>query len=200
MNILIADDHDIFRQSLALLLENRSAHRVVGQAASFVGLAECVLGVKPDCILMDYHMPGGDPIQAAEAIRRATTGIKIIMLTGAQSGAILKQLDHPLFEGVLHKRDDAETILKAIELIDQGQRFISPAVAGMITTVAVELTHRETQVLSLFMRGLAPPSIADTLNISSRTVEKHKENMMKKMGVSNAVQMVEMGHKILLEE
>lgn len=197
MNILIADDHDIFRQSLAFLLENRSTHKVVGHVATFADIIQRVADLEPDCILLDYHMPGGDPLEIVEQLKRVNDGVKIIMLTGAQSGAILKQLSQNLFEGVLHKRDDAETILQAIDRVDCGDRFVSESVSSMIADVAVELTQREVQVLTLFMKGLSPSSIADNLNISTRTVEKHKENMMRKLDLSTTVQLVEAGHRII---
>lgn len=200
MKILIADDHDIFRQSLALLLENRSSHQVVGHVSTFTDLLPRVEELKPDCILLDYHMPGGDPLKTSAQVKRNFAGVKIIMLTGAQSGAILKQLSQHLFEGVLHKRDDAEVILKGIECVWQGERFISPTVESLIAEVAVELTQREVQVLTLFMQGLSPTRIGENLNISARTVEKHKENMMKKLDVSTTVQLVEAGHRLLLDD
>lgn len=200
MNILIADDHDIFRQSLAFLLEHRSTHKVVGHVASFTDLIQHTVELEPDCILLDYHMPGGDPLKISEQLKRIRDDVKIIMLTGAQSGAILKQLSANVFAGVLHKKDDAETILHGIECVDRGDYFVSDSVNAMISEVAVELTQREVQVLTLFMRGLSPSSIADDLNISVRTVEKHKENMMRKLDVSSTVQLVEAGHRVLLDE
>lgn len=199
MNILIADDHDIFRQSLALLLENRTQHTVVGHVAEFSSLLSRIEELKPHCILLDYHMPGGDPMETADAINRKHPDVKIIVLTGAQSPAILKQLSQHQFTGLLHKRDSADIILQAIEQVAEGERFLSSSVEDMLGEIEVDLTQREMQVLAQFMEGKSPVNIADELNISIRTVEKHKENMMKKLGVSSSVQLVEAGHRIIVK-
>lgn len=195
MNILIADDHDIFRQSLALLIEGRSEHRVVSHAQSFVGLFELAAQVGPDCMLLDYQMPGGDPLLITEQLRVHLPDIKIILLTGIQSGGALQQLEPLLCDGLLHKRDNADLILSGIEQVAQGLHFVSPTVAELIAEVNVGLTQRELQILSLFAQGLNLNSIAERLAISLRTVEKHKENIMKKLNVTNAVQLIEAAHR-----
>jgi DNA-binding NarL/FixJ family response regulator len=198
MNILIADDHDIFRQSLALLIEGRSCHKVVAHAQSFVGLVEHVIELKPDCMLLDYQMPGGDPLTVSEQIRIKLSDIKIIVLTGIQSGAALQQLEPAYCDGLLHKRDNAETIMHGIEQVALGHHFISPTVAEFIADADVGLTQRERQILGLFAQGLALNIIADRLAISLRTVEKHKENIMKKLNVINSVQLIEAAHKLFV--
>lgn len=196
MNILIADDHDIFRQSLALLIEGRSGHKVIAHAQSFTGLVEQVARVEPDCILLDYQMPGGDPLSVTEQLRAKLSHIKIILLTGIQSGAALQQLEATLCDGLLHKRDNAEIIMQGIEQVALGHHYVSPTIAELIADINVGLTQRELQVLGLFAQGLTLSSIADQLAISSRTVEKHKENIMKKLNVVNSVQLVEAAHKL----
>jgi DNA-binding NarL/FixJ family response regulator len=196
MNILIADDHDIFRQSLALLIEARSSHKVVAHAQSFTGLVEQACSIGPDCILLDYQMPGGDPLSVTEQLRSQLSQIKIILLTGIQSGAALHQLEVALCDGLLHKRDNADMILQGIEQVALGHHFVSPTVAELIADANVGLTQREQQILGLFAQGLTLSSIADQLTISLRTVEKHKENIMKKLNVVNSVQLIEAAHKL----
>jgi DNA-binding NarL/FixJ family response regulator len=196
MNILIADDHDIFRQSLALLIQARSGHKIVAEAQSFVGLFEQVAQVKPDCILLDYQMPGGDPLSITELIRAKLPQIKIVLLTGIHSGAALAQLEPLLCDGLLHKRDNADLILQGLDEVAQGVHFVSPAVAQLIDDANLGLTAREQQILALFAQGLSLGAIAEQLNISLRTVEKHKENVMRKLNVGNSVQLVEVAHKL----
>ncbi|HEY6530367.1 MAG TPA: response regulator transcription factor [Cellvibrionaceae bacterium] len=196
MNILIADDHDIFRQSLALLIEARSTHTVIAHAQSFTGLVEQACCIEPDCILLDYQMPGGDPVSVTEQLRSKLTQVKIILLTGIQSGAALHQLEIALCDGLVHKRDNADMILQALEQVALGQHFVSATVADLIADANVGLTQREQQILGLFAQGLTLSSIADQLTISLRTVEKHKENIMKKLNVVNSVQLIEAAHKL----
>jgi DNA-binding NarL/FixJ family response regulator len=196
MNILIADDHDIFRQSLALLIEARSEHTVIAHADSFIGLVDQVIRVAPDCMLLDYQMPGGDPLQVTDQLREQFPELKIILLTGIQSGAALQQLEATLCDGLLHKRDNANTIMQGIEQVARGEHFVSTIVAELIADAQVGLTQRESQILNLFAQGVTNSAIASQLAISSRTVEKHKENIMKKFNVVNSVQLVEAAHRL----
>lgn len=196
MNILIADDHDIFRQSLALLIEGRSEHRVIGHAQSFSGLVELAIRVAPDCMLLDYQMPGGDPLSVTEQLRAQFPELKIILLTGILSGAALQQLEVTLCDGLLHKRDNADTILHGIDQVAQGKHFVSATVAELIADAQVGLTQRELQILNLFAQGISLPTIAEQLTISLRTVEKHKENIMKKLNVGNSVALIEAAHRL----
>lgn len=196
MNILIADDHDIFRQSLALLIEGRSSHKVIAHAQSFTGLVEQAIRVAPDCMLLDYQMPGGDPLVVSEQLRSQMPELKLILLTGIQSGAALQQLEATLCDGLLHKRDNADTILQGIDEVALGKHFVSATVAELIADAQVGLTQRELQVLNLFAQGISLSLIADNLKISLRTVEKHKENIMKKLNVTNSIQLVEAAHKL----
>lgn len=196
MNILIADDHDIFRQSLTLLIQARSDHKIVAQAQSFTGLFERVAQVLPDCILLDYQMPGGDPLSVTEQIRAQLPQIKIVLLTGIHSGAALRQLEPLLCDGLLHKRDNADLILHGLEEVARGVHFISPSIAELIEDADLGLTQREQQILALFAQGLSLGAIAEQLNISLRTVEKHKENIMKKLNVGNSIQLIEVAHKL----
>lgn len=200
MNIVIADDHDIFRQSLAYLINNRSDHTVIDHAASFTELLELLDRIDTDCVLLDYHMPGGNPLQAAAKLKRHRNPPRIIMLTGSQSCSVMKQLSESAADGVLHKRDNADTIMNAINSVAAGERYISTMVAGMIESVDVNLTQRELQVLELLLKGHCPIQIAQTLTISPRTVEKHKENMMKKVGAANSMELIEAGHRLVVCE
>lgn len=196
MNILIADDHDIFRQSLALLIEGRSAHKVVSHANSFAGLVELALRIEPDCMLLDYQMPGGDPMSVTEQLRFLLPKLKIILLTGIQSGMALQQLEATLCDGLLHKRDNAETILDGLEKVAMNQHYVSNSVAKLIADVQICLTQREIEVLNLFSQGLSLANIATQLAISSRTVEKHKENIMKKFNVASSTQLMDVAQKL----
>ena len=197
MNILIADDHDIFRQSLALLLASQGGYHVTGNVGSFNDLLECLSETVPDCVILDYHMPGGQPVQITERLRRQYPDLRIAMLTGSQSCNVLKQLYDCPVDAVLHKKDNADTIMMAMTSIARGERFISAMVDSMIRQTEVDLTQRELQVLELLLNGRTPPQIAVMLAISPRTVEKHKENLMKKLGANNTMELLEAGHRLV---
>jgi DNA-binding NarL/FixJ family response regulator len=197
MNLVIVDDHDIFRQSLALLLNHKGGHQVVGTFSS----AESLLvwnGAAPDLILLDYHIPQQNAWQALEQLQQRWPTVSVVFLTGTGSAAVLRQIVASSAAGVLHKRDSAETILELLAKIDQGQKVVSPEIAQQIDEVECGFTARELEVLSCLLQGRTAEEIADSLHISRRTVEKHKENMMRKAELHNLAQLIELGHRLEL--
>ncbi len=204
MKVVLADDHDIFRQSLSFLLGNRTQHDVVGDVASFDQLFEMVESLKPDCILIDYHMPGGKALDVAGELKASNPQLKIVVLTGSQSGALLKRISLSSVDGLVHKSDDANIIISSIDAVGELEGKVpcicSGAVKALIDSVDVDFTQREFSVLELLVEGVPPLKIAERLNISARTVEKHKQNMMSKTSLGNVVELIEFGHRILLVE
>jgi DNA-binding NarL/FixJ family response regulator len=196
MKVAIVDDHDIFRQSLALLLSHRGDHRVLGDFDSPEALLESQDLETPDCILLDYHMPEVNPLQALRRLQQRWPQVRVVFLTGTGSGAVLSQLLDSPAQGLLHKRDSAEVILESLERLAQGERVISAQVQPEIEAVEFDFTAKELEVLQCLLRGLTPAQIAEQLFLSKRTVEKHKENMMRKAGLHNLAQLLELGHRL----
>lgn len=196
MKVAIVDDHDIFRQSLALLLNQAAGHRVLGDFANPETLLGAPLAESPDCILLDYHMPEVDPIQALRRLRQRWPATKVVFLTGTGSGAVLRQLLESPVQGLLHKRDSAEVILELLARLERGERVVSPQVQPQIDALDPGFTAKELEVLQGLLRGLTPVQIAEQLYLSKRTVEKHKENMMRKADLHNLAQLLELGHRL----
>ncbi len=200
MKIVIADDHDIFRQSLSLLLSSKSEHQVVGDASSYDALALAVAQHKPDCILLDYHMPGCGALGIGAKLKRIQGALRIVMLTGTQSGLILKNLADSGVDGIVHKRDSADVIMDVITKVEEGVRAFSGTVQELIQSVEVDFTQREFDVLTMLVEGDSLAKIAERMNISVRTVEKHKQNMMQKADLTNVVQLIELGHRLMVQD
>jgi len=196
MKVAIVDDHDIFRQSLALLLNHTGAHQVLGDFANPNALLSAPLANAPDCVLLDYHMPEVDPLRALLRLQQKWPNVKVVFLTGTASGAVLRQLFESQAHGLLHKRDSAETILDLLNRLDRGERVVSPQVQPQIDVLDHCFTAKELEVLQGLLRGLTPAQIADQLHLSKRTVEKHKENMMRKADLHNLAQLLELGHRL----
>lgn len=197
MNFVIVDDHDIFRQSLALLLNQKSDHQVLGTFSS----AEPLLsweGVPPEAILLDYHIPQQNAWQVLEQLQRQWPVVRVVFLTGTGSVAVLRQIVASSAAGVLHKRDSAERILALLAQVEQGQKVVSPEIIEQIDAVECGFTSRELEVLSCLLQGRTAEEIAASLHISRRTVEKHKENMMRKANLHNLAQLIELGHRLEL--
>lgn len=196
MKVAIVDDHDIFRQSLALLLNHNKTHQVLGDFANPDALLSASLANAPDCVLLDYHMPEVDPLLALRRLQQKWPEVKVVFLTGTGSGAVLRQLLESPAQGVLHKRDSAEVVLNLLACLARGERVVSPQVQPQIDALEHGFTAKELEVLQGLLRGLTPAQIAEQLFLSKRTVEKHKENMMRKANLHNLAQLLELGHRL----
>lgn len=196
MKLVIVDDHDIFRQSLALLLNHTGVHQVVGAFSSAEALF--AMAEPPDCVLLDYHMPQQNALQVIAHLHQTWPQMPVVFLTGTSSAAVLRQIAASHAAGVLHKRDSAETILALLDKVAQGERVVSQEVEAQLAEVECGFTGRELEILTCLMQGWTADRTADSLHISRRTVEKHKENMMRKADVSNLAQLIELGHKLEL--
>lgn len=200
MKIVIIDDHDIFRQSLSYLIKECSEHSVVAHSAHLNDLADFIAHHNPDCILLDYHMPRSSPVACFKALQLKHPQLRFAFLTGSRSPFVLQQISECGAHGVAHKQDDSETLLLMLDTLEQGQNFVSHSVAEITEQKTTVLTKRELDVLEQLIRGKAPGAIADSLNISPRTVEKHKENMMKKIDAGSVSQLIDYGHQLKLAE
>lgn len=198
MKIIIADDHAIFRDSLKFLLSNKTDHAVVAMAENSAQLKLLAAEHLPDLVLIDYHMPEGGSLAAAEYLKQKHTNTKVLFLTGTQASFALKHITESKVDGVLHKEEPVEVILDAIDRVLKGEKIVSPCILDKLNDTDFNLTGREFHTLSLIVLGQTSAEIAEAMNISSRTVDKHKENIMQKMGVSNVVQLVALAHRLQL--
>lgn len=198
MNLVIVDDHDIFRQSLSLLLNHRGGHEVLGTFASVEALLTWA-GEPPEVILLDYHIPEQNAWQALAQLQERWPGVAVVFLTGTASVAVLRQIVASSAAGVLHKRDSPETILAMLGQVSAGRRSVSAEICRQIDDADCGFTGRELEVLSCLMQGRSAEEIAESLHISRRTVEKHKENMMRKAELHNLAQLIELGHRLELQ-
>ena len=196
MNIIIVDDHRVFSDALKFMLEHKTSHHVLSTLDSVVDLRSRISHCEVDCILLDYHMPDADSLLEASYIRKKYPNIKIVFLTGTQSGYVLTKIVKSNVNGVLHKEDQVEEIVTAIELILSGERFVSKTILQKLPDKNIDLTEREFQTLGFLMKGLSSKEIADKMSISNRTVDKHKENIMKKLNVTRGSQLLTEVHRL----
>lgn len=197
---MIVDDHDIFRQSLALLLGQQDGFDVVGHFNSLSHLFEQRGNPDVDCIMLDYHLPDENPLTALTKIKRQWPNTHIVFLTGTRSGAILKRIMESPVQGVLHKSDDSAEIVKILQTLSPSSQLRSVTIEEALDDVDYGLTSKEFDILVLLTQGQTPAEIADTLCLSKRTIEKHKENIMRKTEVHNLAQLIELGHRLVLHD
>ena len=201
IKILIADDHKLIRSGVRALIEKESAFTVIGEAWDGRKAVELARELQPDVVIMDIAMPKQNGIEAIEEILCLKSPPKVIALSMHIEQKIVSGALHAGASGYLIKDCAQAELIEAIYKVWKGFTYLSPQITGAIvqdytgkTSVsqgpAAELSAREREVLQLFVEGFSTWKIAEQLNISRKTVESHKANIMEKLGTRNLVEMV----------
>jgi DNA-binding NarL/FixJ family response regulator len=191
--VVLVDDHAVIRAGLEQLLAGTDDIVVVGQAANGAEALTVVRELRPDVVLMDLQMPEVDGVAATRAIMAADLGVDVLVLTSySDSERIIAALDAGAV-GYLLKDADPEDVLQGIRAVSRGESPIHPKAARALLGVRagssqVQLTSRETEVLTLVRAGLANKQIARRLDISERTVKAHLTSAFARIGVSDRTQ------------
>lgn len=200
MDLVIVDDHDIFRQSLVLLLDQQPNLTVLGHFSALASMLAADLPSHPTCVLLDYHLPDENPVATLSELRNRWPQAAFVFLTGTRSSAILRRILASQVDAVLHKSDDAQTLIDALQRLGSSTPLLSSSIEQALAVTDYGLTAKEFDVLAFLTKGYTPAQISDQLFLSKRTVEKHKENIMRKTGVHNLAQLMELGHRLVLAE
>lgn len=190
VRLLLADDHQIFRDGLKLLLQTFQHIELVAELCSLAELQQSVKASQPDLLLLDYHMPGGDTSAEITYLKQRQPTLKIIVLTGSQSPQLLQQIEQAQADGILQKNGDARELQQAIHSVMAGQRYIAANVSALLAEAELALTPREFQIMKLVCDGLSNAQIAEALHLSPKTTDKHRENLMRKLNVNNVAQLI----------
>lgn len=190
VRLLLADDHQIFRDGLKLLLQTFQHIELVAELCSLAELQQSVKASQPDLLLLDYHMPGGDTSAEIAYLKQRQPTLKIIVLTGSQSPQLLQQIEQAQADGILQKNGDARELQQAIHSVMAGQRYIAANVSALLAEAELALTPREFQIMKLVCDGLSNAQIAEALHLSPKTTDKHRENLMRKLNVNNVAQLI----------
>ena len=197
VTILVADDHPVVRQGLRTFLATQEDLDVVGEAATCTEAAERAAELRPDVVLLDLVMPGGDGIEAARKIRTASPHSKVIVLTSCPDDATVLPALEAGAAGYLLKDVEPRELADGVRRVHRGESLLHPAVAPRVIREAVgpgtasareALTPRELDVLRLLARGLPNKLIARELGIAERTVKTHVSSIFGKLGVTDRTQ------------
>lgn len=198
--IVLADDHRIFRDGLKLLLATLPGVHIVAETDRLDTLKAVVAEHSPDLLLLDYHMPGGDTGAIASYLRQRYPEMKLVMLTGAQSAVVLKQLMDLGADAVLLKQGSGQDLVASLQQVIAGRRVLPSDVRELAAQADLDLTARELQILKLIYDGHSNSEMAEQLSLSPKTVDKHRENLMRKLGINNVAQLVRKVHDLKLWE
>jgi len=197
ISVLLADDHMILREGLKKLLEAEHDITVVGEASTGREAVTMTRNLRPDVIVMDIAMPLLNGLEATRQIRHADPAARIVILSAHSDDAYVESATAAGAAGYLIKQTSAHFLSEAIREIMKGNTFRSPAVSkrtqkrrqesldreGLLKRNVARLSSRETEVIQLIAEGEANKQIAAELGISIKTVEKHRDHVMRKLDI-----------------
>jgi DNA-binding NarL/FixJ family response regulator len=193
--VLIADDHDLIRKGIKTILRDQPGYRVVGEAVDGEEAVNQVKRLKPDVLLLDITMPKRSGLDLIEQVHRLSPATKIIIISVHRSHLYLTKALQSGVKGYLLKDNATEDLLPALRRVTAGSTYLSAGVADYLTerlahegkgqAVPQEatLTEREIDVVRLVVEGKTAKEMAELLFISPRTVENHKQAILKKLGL-----------------
>lgn len=202
LRIVLADDHEMFRQGIKALIDVEPDLQVVGEACTGHEALKQVVELEPELLVMDISMPEMSGIQLMERLKKERPPVRVLALTAFGDVAYVRQMLAAGASGYLLKHAAAEELIEAIRAIARGGTYLDPAVAGRVVSGFVErkklrgsraggeLSGREREVLCDVARGFTNKEIAARLQISVKTVETHKANLMEKLGLSGRAEIV----------
>jgi DNA-binding NarL/FixJ family response regulator len=201
LRILLADDHVTMRHGLRLLIDSQPDMTVVSEASDGSTAMQNALAVKPDVIVMDISMPGMNGLAATRALKQKQPDVVIVTLTRHGDDAYVQELLRAGVAGYVLKQSAPAELLQAIRAAAAGGHYLDSALTGRVTArllgradkvnqPAATLSERETAVLRLIASGYSNKEIAARLSLSVKTVEAHKANAMRKLGLTGRIGIV----------
>ncbi len=203
MRLLLTDDHTLFRQGLKTLLEAQYDMQVVGEAQNGSEAIAKAAELRPDLVLMDIGMPGLPSFEAVRQIRKRRPETKVVFLSMYDDEDYLQQCLEAGGSGYLLKDSPAEHLIGALREVRRGGKYLSPRIVAKMVPDGIgrnpaegfkprlaTLTPRERETVKLLAEGLSVKEIAVHLNLSTKTVEAHKFNLMRKLDIHNKAQLV----------
>ncbi|MBN1118759.1 MAG: response regulator transcription factor [Bacteroidales bacterium] len=204
INIIIADDHKMFRDGISYVLEKIKGVKVIGEASTGEDVLNLLKTMKPDIILMDISMPVLDGIQATKKITAEYPELKVIALSMFGDQDYYYKMIQSGAKGFLLKESGKDELEQAIFSVSRGENYFSQELLrkiifnmGQTKYIAqdeasniIKLTSRELDVLKLTCRGLSNQEISDKLFISTKTVEGHKTSLLNKTNTRNTASLI----------
>ncbi len=205
IRVVLADDHVFVRDGIKSLLENEANIEVVGEATDGLEALNVVKTMNPDLLILDIRMPNLTGIEVVEKLRSENNLVKIVMLSMHESEEYVLKSIKAGADGYLLKGSSKEEFLKAVHTIANGGKYfsgdISSILIGQLSNPAavmetkqsldeeLMITKREKEILKLLLSGKGNKEIAEALEISKRTAEVHRFNLMKKLKVKNLMEL-----------
>ena len=206
IRVIVADDHHLVRQGIRALLERADDIEVVGEAADGQEAIELVQRLNPDVLVVDIAMPRLDGTQATERVRALGVATQVVILSMHSDETLVRQTLRSGAKGYLLKQSVTEELLLAVRAAVRGEIYLSPAISAPLLDefLALQteerrpfdlLTPREREVLQLIAEGHTNTAIARMMNVTVKTVEKHRTSLMSKLRVHDVAGLVRVAIK-----
>jgi DNA-binding NarL/FixJ family response regulator len=191
LRIVLADDHQMFRDALRGLIEKQSTNTIVGDTGDGSALLELVRATAPDIVIMDIGMPGLNGIDATRQLLAACPQVRVIALSAHGEKRYITEMIQAGAKGYVIKAAAADTLMHAIRVVANNEIYLAPEVAAAVVDVVrggepgelSRLGKREREVLRLVAEGKSSPQIAALLNIAPSTVDVHRRNIKRKLNL-----------------
>ena len=198
MRVIIADDHGIVRSGVRMLLERQSDIQVVGEASDGAEARDMVIREKPDLAILDVKMPKLTGLQATREIREQVPEVSVLILSMYDDDRYLFEALKAGASGYVLKAQADADLMAAVRAVEKGEPFLTPAaqralikdVLGEGAERSDDLTPREQEVVKLVAEAHTNKEIAEILHLSEKTVENHRSNAMRKLGMRDRVELV----------
>lgn len=202
LRILLADDHVTVRHGLKLLIDAQPDMKVVSEASDGETAVQRAVALRPDVIVMDISMPGMNGLVATRKLKQVQPESAIVTLTRHADDAYLQELLRAGVSGYVLKQSAPNELLQAIRAVAAGGQYLDSALTARVTAGFIgaegkrltkpgaSLSEREAEVLRLIASGYSNKEIAGRLDLSVKTVEAHKANAMRKLGLTGRIDIV----------
>lgn len=193
IKVLVADDHPVVRKGLQSCLSRQGHIRCVGEAADGDEALRKARELKPDVVLMDITMPGLNGLAVTEVLRKEAPEVKVLVVSVHRNKDSIFRVIQAGAHGYVSKEAPSEEVLRAIQSVHEGEPFFSEEIARAALNEFItsggkkepfsQLTSREREVLVRIAEGLSNKEIADRLGIGVRTIETHRERIMRRLNI-----------------
>jgi DNA-binding NarL/FixJ family response regulator len=201
LRIMVADDHEVVRRGLCSLLAAHSGWEICGEAIDGREAVTKAKQLRPDIVVMDIGMPSLNGLEATSKILQHEPRQRVLILTVADSEQLVREVLEVGARGYVLKSDAARDLVAAVEALQQGRTFFTPQVGDMVlsgfldgsgakTVNVPRLTPREREIVQLLAEGKSTKEVAAILNLSVKTAETHRSNVMRKLGIHSISELV----------